>query len=257
MPQYSRHIRACKVLCTTVPGTAFTQGYACPFLQAIRPRRPRSLAPATAQGNKKVRSTMHIVRQTRFLFCAATLLFTASAMLAQTSSATQTAKQTTTQRESYSGMATGRRMHKPISTASQKSLGSAHATESSTVQPATASATQRGNMDNAQSNPLYKEKPTSGENPLYESKDKTAQPVQHSGKASHEVVEYKDGEDQQTRGKKQAADRKSGSVIVLDHEGSGTFARKSGSVIVLDREDKAKSAAKRSQPHSTGTTAKQ
>ncbi len=93
-----------------------------------------------------------------------------------------------TAREASSGMATGRRQHEPIAVSADKSLGSAHATESvATAAPA---------AETVSSNPLHKGNQTAGTNPLYESKEKQAAP---SSGASTDVVEYKDGEDGTTR----------------------------------------------------------
>ena len=96
-------------------------------------------------------------------------------------------------REASSGMATGRRQHEPVSLSADKSLGSAHATESLAA-PDQAEKTKGGQMKNASTNPMYKDNKNSGNNPLYESKDKQAAPS-----SSHETVEYKDGEDMTTR----------------------------------------------------------
>ena len=96
-------------------------------------------------------------------------------------------------REAQTGMATGRRQHQPILTVADKSLGSAHATESVTA-PATDA--EGGNTQKASSSPMYKDNTKSGDNPLFESKDKQA--AQKPG-TSHETVEYKDGEDMTTR----------------------------------------------------------
>ncbi len=43
---------------------------------------------------------------------------------------------------------------------------------------------------------MYKDNKSTGSNPLYESKEKQAAP---NPGASHEIVEYKDGEDMTTR----------------------------------------------------------
>jgi hypothetical protein len=98
-------------------------------------------------------------------------------------------------RESSSGMMTGRRQHEPVLKSADKSLGSAHATESVNA-PAPAADAKGGNMQNASSNPMYKENTQSGTNPLYESKDKQAAAKPGTG---HETVEYKDPEDVTTR----------------------------------------------------------
>lgn len=96
-------------------------------------------------------------------------------------------------REASSGMATGRRQHEPILTTADKSLGSAHATESVN---ATEPAAKSGKMQNASSNPLYKDNASAGNNPLYESNDKQSAPRPSAG---HDTVEHKDGEDMNTR----------------------------------------------------------
>ena len=97
-------------------------------------------------------------------------------------------------REASSGMATGRRQHEPVPSPADKSLGSAHATESISTQ-APADKT-KGSMQSVSANPLYKDSSNQGNNPLYEPKDKQAAP---SSGAGHDVVEYKDGEDMTTR----------------------------------------------------------
>ena len=97
-------------------------------------------------------------------------------------------------REASSGMATGRRQHEPV-LAADKSLGSAHATESLTA-VTQADKAKGGQMENASTNPLYKPSQNSGSNPLYQSKDKQAAAA--SG-GTHDVVEYKDPEDMTTR----------------------------------------------------------
>ncbi len=99
-------------------------------------------------------------------------------------------------REASSGMATGRRQHEPVLATADKSLESAHATESVTA-PAPAADANGGKMGSASSNPLYKDSGTAGTNPLYESKDKQAAASKPA--TSHETVEYKDGEDMTTR----------------------------------------------------------
>jgi hypothetical protein len=97
-------------------------------------------------------------------------------------------------REAQSGMASGRRQHQPILTVAEESRTSAHATESlSVAEPA---ADSKGNMQGVSSNPMYKDNTMSGNNPLYESKDKQAAP---NAGGSHDTVEYKDGEDMTTR----------------------------------------------------------
>jgi hypothetical protein len=127
---------------------------------------------------------------------AGALVLAQSQTTPQKANARQTSSGHAMGREASSGMATGRRQYQggqaterksgsvvaadfdsksrvttsqPGSQPAAKSLGSAHATESLGA---------------------------SGENPLYEGKDKTAAaPAAHS----HEVVEYKDGEDMTTR----------------------------------------------------------
>ena len=98
-------------------------------------------------------------------------------------------------REVSSGMATGRRQHEPMVLATDKSLGSAHATESLAA-PAQADTAKGSQLQNASTNPMYKDNTSAGNNPLYESKDKQAAPNPGS---SHETVEYKDPEDMTTR----------------------------------------------------------
>jgi hypothetical protein len=98
-------------------------------------------------------------------------------------------------REASSGMATGRRQYKPIVISKDKSLGSAHATESVTA-PMQADKAKGGQMQDATTNPMYKGNQNAGNNPLYESKDR---PAALNRSASHEVVEYKDPEDMTTR----------------------------------------------------------
>ena len=98
-------------------------------------------------------------------------------------------------REASSGMATGRRQHEPVLLSADKSLGSAHATESLAA-PTQADKAKGGQMQNASTNPLYKDNKSAGTNPLYESKDKQAAPKPGT---NHEVVEYKDPEDMTTR----------------------------------------------------------
>jgi hypothetical protein len=98
-------------------------------------------------------------------------------------------------REVSSGMATGRRQYQPVAISKDKSLGPAHATES-LASPTQADTGKGGQMENASTNPMYKGNKTEGNNPLYESKEKQA--ASNPG-ASHEVVEYKDGEDMTTR----------------------------------------------------------
>lgn len=98
-------------------------------------------------------------------------------------------------REAASGMATGRRQHEPVLSTADKSLGSAHATESLAA-PAQADKAKGGNMQNASTNPMYKDNKNEGNNPLFESKDKKAS---SNAGASHEVIEYKDPEDMTTR----------------------------------------------------------
>lgn len=93
-------------------------------------------------------------------------------------------------REASSGMATGRRQYQPVIISNDKSLGSAHATESLDT-PA-----KGGQMQNVSTNPMYKGDKSTGSNPLYESKEKQAAP---NPGTSHDVVEYKDGEDMTTR----------------------------------------------------------
>ncbi len=93
-----------------------------------------------------------------------------------------------TAREASSGMATGRHQDAPVTASADKSLSSAHATES-VATPAPAAET-------VSSNPLYKGNQSAGSNPLYQSKEKQA--AASSG-AGHDVVEYKDGEDGITR----------------------------------------------------------
>lgn len=98
-------------------------------------------------------------------------------------------------REVSSGMATGRRQHEPVLLSDDKSLGSAHATESLAA-PTQADKAKGGQMQNASTNPLYKDNKSVGTNPLYESKDKQAAPKPGT---NHDVVEYKDPEDMTTR----------------------------------------------------------
>ncbi len=98
-------------------------------------------------------------------------------------------------REASSGMATGRRQYQPVIITNEKSLGSAHATESVTA-ATQADKAKGGQMQNASTNPMYKDNKSEGSNPLYESKGKQAAPA---AGASHDVVEYKDPEDMTTR----------------------------------------------------------
>jgi hypothetical protein len=234
----------------------------------VRLRRVRSPVRNSARDNRKVRSTVNICHNARLLLSAATLLATTAA-LAQSSAAKQkvshpsnvshgaglgrrsyvpfkaatgsgsSSQQPTQRRDTSGGMATGRRMYQPFSTASHKTPSSGHATQSTSAQPGTTG--RHGKMGAAQTNPMYKDKGMSGNNPLFEDKGKTVQPSQHSGEASHEVVEYKDGDDTVTHGK----------------NGQQTAVHKSGSVIVLDRESKANSATKPASPHAAGPAAKQ
>ena len=96
-------------------------------------------------------------------------------------------------REAQSGMATGRRQHQPILTVADDSRNSAHASESLSAEQTVGKS--KGNMQNVSSNPMYKDNTMSGNNPLYEPKDKQAAP--NTG-GTHETVEYKDGEDMTT-----------------------------------------------------------
>ncbi len=98
-------------------------------------------------------------------------------------------------REASSGMATGRRQHEPVVIVTDKSLGSGHAIESLAA-PTQADKAKGGQLQNASTNPLYKDNQSAGSNPLYQSKDRQAAPKPGS---SHEVVEYKDPEDMTTR----------------------------------------------------------
>jgi hypothetical protein len=75
-----------------------------------------------------------------------------------------------------------------------------------TPAPSPAATTEKktkttGSMQNAQSNPLYKDNKLEGTNPLYEGRDSAArtQAPSHGATATHDVVEYKDGEDATTR----------------------------------------------------------
>ncbi len=153
---------------------------------------------------------MNILRNAQLLFTAATLLATTAAL--GQSSAT---KQSTPHRDAASGMATGRRMHKPLTTAPQS-----------------------GSMENTRTNPMHEEKPMSGQNPLYGSKDKALQPGQHSGKAEHEVIEYKDGDD----------------PVMHRKDNTQASARKSGAVVSADYNPKARAAARHAAPYASGTT---
>lgn len=83
-------------------------------------------------------------------------------------------------REAATGMATGRITDQAATQGSLNARNSAHATESVT-DAAKAGSNKAGNV---QSNPLYQDDGKSGQNPLHQSKDKTA---------------YKDGEDPVTR----------------------------------------------------------
>lgn len=92
-----------------------------------------------------------------------------------------------TARETGSGMATGR-MAKPSQTNSDgnsSSRNSAHATES----------IEAADTDQVHTNPLYTPRGNEEANPLAQSKTKPAA----GGSSSHEVIEYKDGEDGTTR----------------------------------------------------------
>ena len=95
----------------------------------------------------------------------------------------ESAQGVSTARETGSGMATGKRVsgdpHEYLN-----SRNSAHATESLNAD----------STSSVHSNPLYQPSGNQGTNPLYQGKDKTAAPSTTSG-SSHEVVEYKDGED--------------------------------------------------------------
>ena len=74
----------------------------------------------------------------------------------------------------------------------------AHARRNSAADQNNSNST--GSMQNAQSNPLY-EKKMEGTNPLYEGRDSAAKTKASSNGSTttHDVVEYKDGEDATTR----------------------------------------------------------
>ncbi|HMG85572.1 MAG TPA: hypothetical protein VK574_07505 [Terracidiphilus sp.] len=97
-------------------------------------------------------------------------------------------------REVSKGMAKGRHLRQPMVIAADKSLGSAHATES-LVANTQADKARGGQMQSASANLIYKDSKIASSNPLYESKERQA--ASSSG-ASHEVVEYKDPEDMTT-----------------------------------------------------------
>jgi hypothetical protein len=81
------------------------------------------------------------------------------------------------------------------SATADKSMGSAHASES-VATPAPAATAKGDEMKTVSSNPLYKGNESAGANPLYQSKEKQAAP---GSAGSTHVVEYKDGEDMTTR----------------------------------------------------------
>ncbi len=103
--------------------------------------------------------------------------------------------QTTHPKSASSGLATGRRQHEPVLIVAETSLGSAHAPESPAA-PTQADKARGGQMQNASTNPMYKDTKSAGNNSLYEAKDKQAA---SNLSAPHEVVEYKDPEDMTTR----------------------------------------------------------
>ncbi|HEU5352448.1 MAG TPA: hypothetical protein VFU55_12705 [Terracidiphilus sp.] len=202
---------------------------------------------------------MNVRRNARLLFTVATLLATTAA-LAQSSAA----KQKNTQPSDAShGSTVGRRTFHPFGAVSRNSTGSAHGTQSTNAQ--SNQAAPRGSISNAHTNPMYKDKGTSGNNPLYEGKDKTVQPSPHSGQqATHEVVEYKDGDDpvMHARNGSPSTARKSGSVIVHDKNGPQTAARKHGAIASADFNTKARAIQARPgsaqpAPHAAASTAKQ
>lgn len=138
------------------------------------------------------------------VLCAGAYLLFGALGFGQTQQTQKKTSTSTEAREAQSGMASGRREAQSGQAVGKatvtgevqpagKSLGSAHAVESLDSKP-----TQQNEekMNGAQSNPMYKDSGTKGENPLYEGKDKIAAPT---AGASHDVVEYKDPEDMTTR----------------------------------------------------------
>lgn len=188
---------------------------------------------------------MNIRRNARLLLTAATLLATTAA-LAQSSA---TKQKNSHPSDVSHGHGIGKRQYSPFSTVHQGSPGSTHAAESTSAQ--TGSVTQHGKMGSAQTNPMYKDKGTSGTNPLFEGKDKNVQPSHHSGATTHEVVEYKDGDDPVMHAHKGSPStaRKSGSIIVNDKNGQQSATRMGGATVAADHDTKAKASKKQPAPH--------
>ena len=106
---------------------------------------------------------MKMHSHSKVALCAAALLLIGAVAHAQSPAASRTTKP----REASSGQASGRQDQFPKATGRQdqypkasgaKSLGSAHATESLDAPAATPDASHHGQMGNAQSNPMYKDK---------------------------------------------------------------------------------------------------
>lgn len=110
----------------------------------------------------------------------ATMMAVAQSNTAQDNSAQGTGA---SQREAASGMASGKRMHKPMTITKDTDVSSpgvmvrespSKASLGKTSVAADPQAKNKGNMSGAQSNPMYQDNKNSGENPLYEGNARNA-----------------------------------------------------------------------------------
>ena len=136
------------------------------------------------------------------LLCTALLALSTAAGMAQSAPAKKQVPSQSNSSDRKSGQVNSADF-KTAQAANDKSLGSAHATESLNASPMGKNELQQiaknhdGAKNGAQSNPMYKDTGMAGTNPLNESKDKAA--VNPAPKPHEETVEYKDPEDMTTR----------------------------------------------------------